>query len=185
MTIGYRINLIDLNRGQDEVPEEIDESLLEEGQGYYDHDTGALKMKIDGVVRTMLYEEVHTYSLGDSPTVHTRTWFLQMIDETFDLEGGLYLVTWSYQWSADTTSRDFVSKAWIDGSTSFEHRQEPKDSAGSFGSTGTDQRYVTTFVHPIELSKGAHRFQFSYASGQNNVEASLWNAHLIVRRIRT
>lgn len=181
--LGYRINLLDLNRSIDDVPEEIDESLLEEGQAYFDHDAGRLRMKIRDEIRTFLFEDVHSFDLGDNPTVHTGTWFYQRVNETFDLAGGKYLVLWSYQWSCDSTSRDFRAKAWIDGAIAFEQRQEAKDSGGSFGNTGTDQRHLSTWSSLEDLAAGPHTFQFSYAPSQNNIRASLWNVRLTVVRV--
>ena len=95
-----------------------------------------------------------------------------------------YLVMTNYQWNLDSTGRDFNSRLRINNVEIFQHRQEPKDAAGNFGSTGTDQRYCFTNVRILQGTQlSGDPFILEWRTQTNNIEASIWNASIVMWRI--
>ena len=100
---------------------------------------------------------------------------------TSSLAGGDYYIGWSYQWSYDSSTSDFVGQVTLDGTASLmEHRQEPKDSGGA-GPGGTDQKYQVSGHDVITLAAGVHTINIDYASGGGST-AAIWNARLVLWR---
>ena len=103
---------------------------------------------------------------------------------TATLEAGTYRLEVSYGWNHDTSTNDFMARVTQDGGQLGEpHKQEPQDSAGSWGSTGTDQRMYITRVFHLSLSAQSYTFGFEYASQFSGDESSVWDAYLSLWRM--
>lgn len=131
----------------------------------------------------------HTLS---SPLVErnlTTTWE-DKINGTVPVDGGEYLLTVSYGWNFDATNNDFGSRLLVNGTEIHKgdelHRQEPKDSVGTFtedgAATATNQKYGFMRAFPITLTAGDVDLQLQWKSFLNNAEASIWDAHIILER---
>lgn len=85
---------------------------------------------------------------------------------------------YKFQMNADTTGTDMMARLLSNGAELWQFRQEPKDSSGSFGNTGTDQRHmISGFDYINTVTTGVHTFslQFRSNSGSNT---SIWGANL-------
>ncbi len=119
-----------------------------------------------------------------SPGVDTtrNTWLTKLDVQVNVIAGHRYRFDLDYHWNANNTGRDLNSRTLLDGLVVDEHRQEPKDSSGSFGSTGSDQRhsyakkffFTATTTGTVQLL-----FEFRYTA---NYDASVWD--LIVEKYR-
>ncbi len=121
-------------------------------------------------------------SLPTSSTTSTG-WQTKLYTETGNVSSGTYLVIWGYGWSGNSASYDFRSALWHNTNLlREEHRQEPKDTSGSWGSTGTDQRqYLTRFAVLPNIS-GPQEFALDYRSSRSGVTVSIWDAALLFFR---
>jgi len=101
------------------------------------------------------------------------------------LPAGDYRITYSYGWNHNSISNDFEAEFRMDGSTILEnHRQEPKDSAGAFGITGTDQKHYV-FREAYETLVGAHTFDLRYrtTSAADSDRSGIWDIIITVMRV--
>jgi hypothetical protein len=96
---------------------------------------------------------------------------------------GIYRLGWHYMWNHDSTGYDFVGTILHNGGVIVEHRQEPKDSAGRFGNTGTDQKAPATGFMIFKMNPGKHVFQLWVESSRNRYKSSMWNAHFEFWRV--
>ena len=99
-------------------------------------------------------------------------------------------MTVSYGWSHNSAQNDIevellVNTASITAAPSgLIHKQEPKDSAGTSGATGTNQIYTFTKTFTQVFADGATpSFDLNYRSEIAGVESSLWDAQIILERI--
>lgn len=105
-------------------------------------------------------------------------------------EAGVYRLGWSYLWNSDTTTQDFEARiveglGTPDESEQWFHKQEPKDSAGDFSGTGSDQSMSASGFENIQLQPGTHTFTLQWRSSVNSsIEASIWNAEMEFWRVR-
>ena len=100
---------------------------------------------------------------------------------------GNYKISWTYEWSVNSTQNDFEARIQVDNSTTIlNHIQEPKDSGGSgvtvinldggtFNS-GTDQRHVESGFDIINLTSGSHVIDLDMANQVNGTEATIYKA---------
>jgi hypothetical protein len=103
---------------------------------------------------------------------------------TAALEAGTYRLEVSYGWNSDSNQIDFKSQVQQDSSTLGEHhQQEAKDSAGTFGATGTNQRYYLTRVYHLSLSAQSYTFTLDYSTETAGNEASMWDAYMSLWRM--
>ncbi|MCK5919393.1 MAG: hypothetical protein KAG66_00525 [Methylococcales bacterium] len=86
---------------------------------------------------------------------------------------------WNYMWNYDSTTSDFRARIMVNGAEYLQHQQEPKDTGGGFGSTGTDQKQPAAgFDYFTATSTGQVTIQIQYRSSATNVEASMWECRL-------
>lgn len=122
-------------------------------------------------------EPVDTYYFWSSSI------WIDKINQTWNLPAGKYRVNWTYNWNADTTSRDFQGVFLIDNNIVEEQQQEPKDSNGNWNSTGTDQKFgVSSFISDYQLAAGDHTFTIRW-SASTTVTASIWGARIEIWRV--
>lgn len=96
---------------------------------------------------------------------------------------GIYRLGWHYMWNHDSTGYDFIAYILHNNGTIVEHRQEPKDSAGKFGNTGTDQKVPATGFMIFKMEAGEHTFLLRFGSSNKRYKSSMWNAHFEFWRV--
>lgn len=125
----------------------------------------------------------HAQYWSNSNIVSTTSTFpLQILNAVVNLVAGNYVVHVAYNWNCNSTTKDFISILDLNGNIIRKHRQEPKDSAGSFGSTGTDQQHATSFFNMLTLTD-ADILTLSVASSQSGTRVSIWDAQIFLYRI--
>jgi hypothetical protein len=108
---------------------------------------------------------------------------------------GSYRLDWHYLWSYNSTSSDFRAEVQLDSTVLLDHREEPQDSGGSGQSlpttsggsanSGTDQkRQESGFCVEDNLAAGEHTFKIQFRGSSNNQEATIYQAHLAVTRVK-
>jgi len=130
-------------------------------------------------------------SLGVSTTLfdENQTAFQNKLSMTTGaLPLGDYRIGVSYGWNSDTTAYDFEGKFLVNNIQEGElHKQEAQDSAGSFSTTGTDQRHYTSRTFYLLQISGIQNFDLeyrsSYAGGDTPREASMWDARIEIWRV--
>ena len=135
-------------------------------------------------VNTTVFGKEYNYAESESVTTTTSTTFIEKLKmTTTSLEGGTYRIGWSFQWNFNIASNDFLAQVEIDDSTNImDQQQEPKDAAGTFGSTGTNQKYQLSGFKHIVLGSGVHTVDIDWASN-DGTNASIWNARLELWRV--
>lgn len=99
---------------------------------------------------------------------------------TTSLPAGTYLIAWTYIWSHDAATNDFLAQVQVDDAIDLyeqtgspnQHVQEPTDSAGT-GNGGTDQRHVTSSWALVTLGAGVHEIDIDIASSAGGTESSV------------
>lgn len=121
----------------------------------------------------------NTYSDSDlGVTTTTSTTFQTKLTMSENFDAGLYAVIVSYGWNFNDTTSDFEARTMLDSVQQGEiHKQEPQDSGGTFGSTGTDQRNFLTRTHLFSLS-GNQTIEIEFRSA-NGANASMFDAHIV------
>lgn len=136
------------------------------------------------------------FVIGEGPSVidlnistTTSSNFLdKVVISSQDLTAGTYRFITSYGWNADTTSQDFEARVQEnDGGGWYtigqDHTQEAQDSGGSFGFTGSGQKYYTTRIFERDLTSGSYSWRLQYRSAGGFYEVSMWEAYLKVERV--
>ena len=122
-------------------------------------------------------------NLGVTTTTST-TFLSKLLYTTTSLPAGTYRVSISYGWNHNGTNNDFEAQLLEDGLVVGEiHKQEPKDSAGTFSTTGTSQRYYTTKVYYRVLSAGTHTYDFQFRTDAAGTASSTWDVRLEIWRV--
>lgn len=116
-------------------------------------------------------------------TTVTNTWTTKITQDFNFIAGNTYRVDWSYFWNGNSTGTDFWARILIDGIQAFEHRQEPKDAAGSFESTGTDQKHPAQgyFIFTPGVS-GLVTLTLEFRNS-GTANASMWDARIEKYRV--
>ena len=100
---------------------------------------------------------------------------------TAALTGGLYKITWYYEWGFNDAAADYLGRVQVDNLTNLlDQVQEPKSAAG-VGPGGTSQRQPVGGFAIINLTPGVHVIDLDFGSG-NGALATLWRARLSIRR---
>ncbi len=114
------------------------------------------------------------------------------LEEFFSLSVNLprtadYKISWSYTWSLNDGSQDFVGQIELDNTTTImEHNQEPKDTAGAgitlplvgggTANTGTNQRQLASGFEIINIAAGIHSIDLDWAGSANGDFAAIYRA---------
>ncbi len=128
--------------------------------------------------------EFHLFESLHVTTVYDDEWYTKLNEDLSNLPAGKYEIKVTYGWNCDTTSSDFIAAVFLDNSQiGEEHRQEPKDSGGSFGSTGTDQKHYTHRVFYEDLD-GNHNIKVKFYGTDDDQQASMWDLCVKVVRVQ-
>jgi len=99
------------------------------------------------------------------------------------LPAGTYRVGVAYGWNHDAQGNDFEARVQLDAADIGEiHKQEPKDSAGAFGATGTSQRHLASRTHYLVLD-GDHTITLDFRTDVAGTESSIWDATIELWRV--
>lgn len=100
--------------------------------------------------------------------------------------GAQYLLTVSYGWNCNSTTDDFIASVTRNGAQIEQvHRQEPKDAAGNFASTGSNQRHYLSREFLIDGDNAVNNFALNYRQASPfGVDVSIWDAKLILWRVK-
>ena len=104
-----------------------------------------------------------------------------------------YKISWTYEWSINTTGSDFEAQIQVDDSTVISnHNQEAKDSSGSGISlpnttggttnTGTSQRYTHSGFQIVNLTAGVHTVDLDWSCEQSDNRAAIYRATITIER---
>lgn len=124
------------------------------------------------------YEEDETVSTTVSTTFQNK-----LTLTTPSIPAGTYRIGVSYQWNHDNAGNDFEAEVQVNAVQAFLHKQEPKDSAGTFGSTGTSQQYLAGHAWNEVLTAGIHTIELNYRTDSGGDESSIWNARIEFWRV--
>lgn len=107
-------------------------------------------------------------------------------------EAGNYKISWSYNWSLNTTGSDIIIRVLQGATELLNHREEPQDSAGAgiilpnttggTTNTGTDQRRNEAGFDIVSLAAGSNIFTLTLNSSVANTEAALYKACLTLEK---
>jgi hypothetical protein len=122
-------------------------------------------------------------SVGVSTTTST-TFQNKVTLNTTSLPTGQYRLGISYGWNHNNAGNDFEARIREDGINVGEiHKQESKDSAGSFSTTGTSQRYYMNRVFYRTLTAGTKTYTIDFRTDSAGVASSIWEAKIELWRV--
>ncbi len=121
---------------------------------------------------------------------HT-TWVNKITDTTTSLQAGDYELVISYGWNHNATNSDFESRLSFDGtilgdifSNGTTHKEEPKDSAGTGGGSGSSQQLTFTKSFILTgVSAGTKAVVFDFRSDDTGDLSTVWDASIKLIRI--
>lgn len=111
-------------------------------------------------------------------------WTRQVRLSTGAVPAGTYRVGWSYLWNHDDKGSKFQAQVEQDDATQLhfqEHR--PVDDGGSFGSTGTSEKYHSSGFTYVTLTAGSHTFDLDFSSDTSGKTSSMWDGRLEFWRV--
>ena len=123
-----------------------------------------------------------------SITTSSSTYTEKINGTTPVVPSGKYRIMISYSWSHNDTGSDFIANIQVNstdiGQLGDFHRQEPQDSSGTFGSTGTNQKHQMTRVYYYDLaSDGTINVVLKFLSSLSGEESSMWDAIVEIVRV--
>lgn len=132
------------------------------------------------------------YAIGTGPSVFdssvsttTSSSFIDRVALVNEMiSGGTYRFTVAYGWNVDSTTQDIEVQVLEDSGSGYAvimqiHKQEVSEAGGTFGVTGTDQRYYTTRIFERTLSSGTYSWKIQYRA-ESSYAVSLWEVLLKV-----
>jgi hypothetical protein len=115
----------------------------------------------------------------NTTTNSTTSWQTKVTLQFPMIAGHTVRLGWGYMWNYNSTTSDFQGRIRVNGQEYLLHHQEPKDSAGNYGSTGSDQRQPACgFDYFTATSTGTVTLDVQYRASSNGVLASIWEARL-------
>lgn len=100
------------------------------------------------------------------------------------IPAGRYRVGWAFNWNHDDTGSKFQAQVEQDDTTQIhfeEHR--PVDDGGSFGATGSDEKYFSSGFRYVDLAAGSYTFDLDFSSNKDGKTSSMWNARVEFWRV--
>lgn len=100
-----------------------------------------------------------------------------------DLVLGEYRIVWAYSWNLNSTSQNFEARVQVnDVDTVGLHIEEPEDSVGNYGSTGSGQVLRYSGLAKRVMS-GTVNIDLDWKAPQKGTPASIWDVRLELWRI--
>lgn len=122
----------------------------------------------------------------------TTTEFTYLTLTTTVPEAGDYKISWSYNWSLNSTGSDIIIRVLQGVTELLNHIEEPQDSAGTginltnttggTTNTGTDQRRNEAGFDVVSLAAGSNTFTLTLNSNVASTEAALYKACLTLEK---
>lgn len=113
-------------------------------------------------------------SLGVTST--TSTTLQNKLTLSVTVPAGRYRCGVAYGWNFNSTGNDFNCVIRQDGvQIGEDHRQEPKDAAGNFSSTGSNQKMYVNRTMYVSLSAGTYNFTVDFRTRSGGTTASIWD----------
>lgn len=135
----------------------------------------------------VIFGQAYQSSVVPALVTTVSTAFLQHNSLTATVtEPGDYLLLWSYAWNHDSTGNDFIARIQQDNTTPnlMDHRQEPKDSAGTLAASGTNQIHRAAGQILLNgLTAGSYVFDIDFTTQNGGVESSMADSKLIFFRV--
>ena len=115
----------------------------------------------------------------------TSTTFVQKLRlATSALPAGRYRLEVSYQWNHDAINSNFEARVQQDDATELMHHvQEPSESGGTFGTTGTSQKYTFSKVMLLNLAAASYNFDLDFLTDNAGDPSSIWDATFTLWRV--
>ena len=120
---------------------------------------------------------------------HT-TWVNIINNSTGSLDAGDYELSICYGWNHNATNSDFESRLTFDGSildnifgNGVTHKEEPKDSAGTGGSSGSSQQLPFDKTFPLTLTSGVKTVVFDIRSDDASDTSTAWGVYIKLIRV--
>lgn len=134
--------------------------------------------------------ELNLFESNSVSTDDTTNLIDKINDNTSNLPIGTYRLRVSYSWNFASTSNDFESYLFFDGSaigpdaSGLIHKQEPKDSAGNWNGTGSAQRFSFSKDYYINIVvSGIRSVLLQFRTDNVGTNASIWDANIQLIRI--
>ena len=128
--------------------------------------------------------EFHYAESNTVTTINNENFVTKVSLTTASLPAGTYQIDFSYSWNLNSTQRDIEVQFCLDSSPmGYDHRQEPQDSGGSFGSTGSDQKHLA-FKRYFRSLNGVHTIELDFRTTDDDVAASMWDANITLIRVQ-
>ena len=169
-----------VQQGDEAIQTDDDSQWVYTASGWYERPTATMAEQIYGT--QFQYAESLSLSVTTEDEEEDAPTKLTMV--TGSLPAGTYKLELAYGWSADTTSEDF--HCWLERNNNQvqeEHRQEPKDSGGSWGSAGTNQRHYVKRVFWFASLSGVQTFKVKWMSDDDDDQASIWDCSMNIIRV--
>ena len=106
------------------------------------------------------------------------------------MDAGDYELIIDYGWNHNATNSDFESRLSFDGSilgdifgNGVTHKEEPKDSAGTGGSSGSSQQLPFNKTFPLTLTSGAKTVVFDIRSDDASNTSTAWGVYIKLIRV--
>lgn len=141
----------------------------------------------NNVASISLAPDYYQYKEDKTISVTTTKFYVDKLTlNTPVVPAGRYKIVVSYGWNHNSTTNDFVARVLSDGvQLDNEHQQEPKDAAGSFGTTSSNQKHYTTRIFFVVFNTDAsHTITLQYKSSSSGVKSSIWDAKIEFWRIK-
>lgn len=143
--------------------------------------------QIQNLINTSKFGQNYKYAENSSVSTTTSSNWQEKLRLNVNInEWGRYRIGYSYNWNGNSISRDFMSQVYCieTGVEIGVHQQEPKDSAGTFGSTGSNQKHLTSGFRIIDLNPGNYNFILNYTTSESKYHASIWNVRMEFWRVQ-
>lgn len=165
-----------------------------EGEVWFNSTEGRFKVSRGGTTRFLCDKEQQTcygdhFQDAEALTVvtTTSTAFSSLLAQTFQLPTtGRYKLDWSYIWNHNSASNDHRVQITQDGTVVMDHQQEPKDSSGTFGSTGANQKHPESGFLYIDAAVAGSSIDIvvQHATSSGGVNSSTWDVRLALYKVR-
>ncbi len=135
--------------------------------------------------QALIFGSEYQYAESLTVAVTNSTTLIQKLRlTTSNLPAGTYRLGWSWLFNHDSNGDDFLGRVQLDDITTYgEIQVEPKDSAGNFNATGSNQKYPVCGFANIVLS-GLHTVDIDFATSNAVNESSIWDARLELWRVQ-